>query len=362
MKIVMIVSNPFKPDPRVYKEAKSLVKHGHKVTVIAWDREGEYPKEESIDGIRVLRIKVKSKYGNFFDFLLKLPFFYLKSLKLLLKEDFDVIHTHDFDTAILGLLIRRLKDIRWIYDVHDLYESLVEKENSRAAKVISKLERIIIDLPDYVIVVNDAFIRLMRERGRTKPILVIMNTIEPIKVEKQKSKRFTLFYAGVLSSGRFILEMIDIAKELRIRLKIAGSGKLEHEVKKRCHDSCLFLGYIPHRKALEELSKSHATFAIYTPKILNNLLAAPNKLFEAMCLKVPIIAVKGSVMSKIVERHRCGVTVEYEKKDVKEKVRHIMENPKLIKKMGHNGRKGFLKEYTWRNMEEKLVKLYEGLK
>ncbi len=40
MKVVMTVSNPFKPDPRVYKEAKSLVKTGHKVIILAWVREG----------------------------------------------------------------------------------------------------------------------------------------------------------------------------------------------------------------------------------------------------------------------------------------------------------------------------------
>jgi len=358
----MVVTNPFKPDPRVYKEARSLVKAGHEVYVIAWDREGKYPKKEIVDGVKVFRIKVKSKYGNLFDFLLKIPFFYLKSLKFLLKRDFDVIHTHDFDTAILGLLVRKLKGIKWIHDVHDLYESLIEKYSSKAAKALSKLEETIINLPDYVIVVNDAFIKLMRDKGRVKPILVIMNTTEPTRVKKQKSKRFTLFYAGVLSSDRFILEMIDIAKELRIKLKVAGYGKLEREVEKRCHDNCIFLGYISHERALEELSKSHITFAIYDPKILNNLLATPNKLFEAMYLKVPIITIKDSVMGKIVKQHRCGVTVKYNKKDVKEKIHYIMENPKLIKKMGHNGEKVFLKKYIWKSMEKRLVELYEKLK
>lgn len=40
MNILMTLSNPFTPDPRVYNEAKSLVKAGHEVTVIAWDKNG----------------------------------------------------------------------------------------------------------------------------------------------------------------------------------------------------------------------------------------------------------------------------------------------------------------------------------
>ncbi|ASJ10328.1 hypothetical protein A3L12_02950 [Thermococcus sp. P6] len=362
MRVAMIVTNPFKPDPRVYKEARSLVKHGHEVYVIAWDREGKYPREEELDGIKVIRIRISSRYRDFLDFLLKVPLFYLKVLGILLREDFDVVHTHDFDTALLGLLIKKLKGTKWVYDIHDLYESLVEQENPRMAKIIQKLENGIINMPDHAIVVNDAFIKLIREKGRSKPISVVMNTISPIEIESKKSNKFTIFYGGVLSAGRFITEMIEIAKELGIRLKIAGFGKLESEIKKQCRENCLFLGYLPHRKALEELSKSHATFAIYSPKLLNNRLATPNKLFEAMCLKVPTIVLKEAVMGNIVEEYRCGVTVEYNKEDVKEKVIYLMENPKLIKKMGHNGRKGVLKEYNWENMERKLVKLYGGLK
>lgn len=40
MNSLMTLSNPFTHDPRVYNEAKSLVKAGHEVTVIAWDKNG----------------------------------------------------------------------------------------------------------------------------------------------------------------------------------------------------------------------------------------------------------------------------------------------------------------------------------
>jgi len=49
MKILMILSNPFMVDPRVYKEAKALTEIGYEVTVIVWDRRGEYEKERGLD-------------------------------------------------------------------------------------------------------------------------------------------------------------------------------------------------------------------------------------------------------------------------------------------------------------------------
>ena len=55
MKILMTLANPFTNDPRVYMEARSLVKAGHNVTVLAWDRIGDSSPFETKDGIKVVR-------------------------------------------------------------------------------------------------------------------------------------------------------------------------------------------------------------------------------------------------------------------------------------------------------------------
>ena len=59
MKVIMVVTNHFNPDPRVYKEAKSLVRNGYEVIIIAWDRVGKYPEKEVMDGVVIKRIKLK---------------------------------------------------------------------------------------------------------------------------------------------------------------------------------------------------------------------------------------------------------------------------------------------------------------
>ncbi|MDH7517806.1 MAG: hypothetical protein QHH19_05625, partial [Candidatus Thermoplasmatota archaeon] len=56
MKILMILSKEFTVDPRVYKEARSLIEAGHQVTVLMWDRKGGYEKESVIDEIKVIRL------------------------------------------------------------------------------------------------------------------------------------------------------------------------------------------------------------------------------------------------------------------------------------------------------------------
>ena len=72
-KVVMTLSNPFKVDPRVYKEALTLVNSGYEVTILAWDREGTHPLREIVDGIKVERIRVRAKYGSIIVFVVALP-------------------------------------------------------------------------------------------------------------------------------------------------------------------------------------------------------------------------------------------------------------------------------------------------
>ena len=50
MKIIMVLTNGFFPDLRVYKEAKYLSKNGHDVEILCWDRDGRY-KEKPVEQI-----------------------------------------------------------------------------------------------------------------------------------------------------------------------------------------------------------------------------------------------------------------------------------------------------------------------
>ena len=63
--IIMLLANGFNPDPRVYKEARYLLKIGFHLTILCWDREKgyEYPEYQIIDGMEIVRFKHFSKTG-----------------------------------------------------------------------------------------------------------------------------------------------------------------------------------------------------------------------------------------------------------------------------------------------------------
>ena len=135
----MTLSNPFVTDPRPYKEAKSLVDFGNEVVVIAWDRKREYKKKEVINGIKIERIWTKANYGFSPSYLPKILIYWIKAFFKVIKDNPKIIHTHDFDTAILGFLMKLFFKKKWIYDSHDLYFTYFTKD-SLISKIVKKLD------------------------------------------------------------------------------------------------------------------------------------------------------------------------------------------------------------------------------
>jgi glycosyltransferase involved in cell wall biosynthesis len=127
LNVHMVVSNPFKPDPRVLREAKILTKMGFYVNILAWDRECKWPKKEKYEKITIERIRLLSPYDKVIVAFL-LPIFWFYSILKLMKKKIDIIHCHDYDTMPIGLIIKYVKRVPLIYDSHEFYPGMVKEK------------------------------------------------------------------------------------------------------------------------------------------------------------------------------------------------------------------------------------------
>ena len=103
MRIVMLLSNGFGPDPRVAAEALALNEVGHQVTIFAWDRSGELPAREDYQGVNVVRSQIRSGYSRGPLQIFKFLDFWRDCRRFLDKLQPDLIHAHDLDTLKVGL-------------------------------------------------------------------------------------------------------------------------------------------------------------------------------------------------------------------------------------------------------------------
>ena len=198
-KILMILSKSFVIDPRVYQEATSLVKNGHEVTVIVWDRHKEYKSEEIVEGVKVVRIHNNKFVDLLYTDVLRNPFWWKKAYQKALelhKTDFkfDVVHCHDLDTLKTGVWLKKKLGVTLVYDAHEIFGYMIARNMPNfIVKFTLKLEKLLVRHTDYIITVNEPVEKYLKSII-DKPITIVMNCKDLINNEYQPPKNdvFTL--------------------------------------------------------------------------------------------------------------------------------------------------------------------------
>jgi glycosyltransferase involved in cell wall biosynthesis len=86
------------------------------------------------------------------------------------------------------------------------------------------------------------------------------------------------------------------------------------------------------------------------------------KFFEYMLNGIPIICSNFSVWNKLIEKEKCGLTVNpNDPQDIKEKIEYLLNNKDEAKLMGARGRAAVLSKYNWESQEKRLIRFYENI-
>ena len=368
----MILSNPFLVDPRVHKEAKALIEQGHEVTVIVWDRKKAYPPEDVVEGIRIIRIHNTGILKILQNDLLRNPFWWRKAFqkgKELYKNGykFDVVHCHDLDTLQAGVWLKDKLGIKLIYDAHELWGYLIEKDVPKiVVKKTFSMEKKLVKKTDHIITVSKPFVEYFNEIS-DKPITLLMNCkdLKYKTYEPPETDVFNLLYIGGMKRKRFFPQIIDIVGNLdNTQLTLAGKTEdLYYEMKNysKKYSNVKFLGTIPTEEILSLTHSSNATFIIVDPISKHYQKTLFNKQFEAMVCGRPIITTKNTFAGKMTEELKCGLTIEYNEESVRKAIIKLRDNPELAQQLGKNALKAAKDQYNWDKEKEKLFKVYREI-
>ena len=366
MKILMLLSNEYRPDPRVRKEALTLHEAGHEITVLCWNRSHKASDHQNDGGVAIERVRT-GKVGSNLALSMNMPLFFIKAYLRSRHLKFDAVHCHDYDTLMLGTFIARLRGVPLVYDSHEWYSKMVEDDlPGLVCRMIERTESLLLANCDAVIAANDAIADHLRSSGAIS-VIVVMNCIDlPPDASREaylEKSRISLFYGGSLEPGRFVEEMLEAAQKNKDSvLRIAGNGRLVGEVK-RAAEKCervQFLGYIPQEQVLENVSRCDAVICVMEPKNGNNAIGTPNKLFEAMAYGIPAIVTEGTFSGDLVKGLDCGIAVEYSTRGMTLAISSL-KDPSSRKRMGRNGRAAAEKDYNWNAMRERLSQVYTSL-
>lgn len=300
-----------------------------------------------------------------------------KDYKKLLEKDFDVIHIHSpFTIGKLGLKIAKELNIPCIATMHTRFDFEIRKIiNSKLVvkEVIKKLIKVY-NKADRCIAVNHAMVKVFKEYGyKYEPVVIYNGTdLLPLK-DKEKNistvnklydidkDELVFLFVGRLTDIKnifFILDSLKLLKEDGIKFKMlyVGTGpdenKLKSEIKRyNMEEDVILTGRLTDRILLSSIY-SRADLFLF-PSIFD---ASSLVQIEAAVNETPGLFIEGSVTSDTVINNVSGFTSKLDVVEYKNRIKEIIGNKKLLKKVSINARKMLGK--NWKEIADETYKLY----
>ncbi len=308
------VINDLVTDQRVHKVANLLQDQGVEVTCIG----RRYKRSPSLDHVkfRVRRFRMLFNKGPLFYACFNTRLFF----KLLFVPRPDLFIANDLDTLSASYLAAQIRGVKLIYDSHEFFTQVPELINRKIIQSIWKwTEHRIVPHLEYAVTVSYSIAEIYRRLHGTRFRVVRNVSVKRTPPENRKIKKDgekqVIIYQGALNVGRGLELMIDTMNYIdNAVLVIAGTGDIEKELHRRVLDSGLsdkviFKG----RMAPEDLYpltwSADIGISLEEDLGLNYRYALPNKLFDYVQCRVPVLCSNLPEMAKIVETHGIGVVV-----------------------------------------------------
>jgi glycosyltransferase involved in cell wall biosynthesis len=350
--IAMIAHTHYEEDPRVRREAESLVERGRPVDVYALRREGQ-PAEEILDGVRLTRLAVERHQGagiatylrEYLSFLARAGWAVTSAQR---RRHYRVVQVHSLpDFLAFGGLPVRLAGVPIVLDLHEAMPEFFTMRFPAAAgplphRMLLVQERASIALASAVITVNDALADRLAALGvdRAK-ITVILNSpdlrrFDPAALPPRAFMHdgvLRLVYAGALTPTYELDIVLDGLAELRRRrpelrfaLEVYGRGDAEGALRDQVERLALaedvrFHGRIP----IAEVPAAIAAADIGLAPTRRNAfteMSLSTKVFEYGALARPIVA---SDLPLVERTFGVGAVATYRSGDPADLARVLLE-------------------------------------
>lgn len=372
MRVILIRSRA--TDSAIFKLATSLSRNGHDVKLLLWNRHMTLDKSKH-PNCEIHSFDFKAPY----DKMAALPFipiWWIYELSFLLKENYDVIHACDLDTLYPAILASRIKKSKLIYSIYDFYahnlpDGSLHLLRRLIRKTIASIEKYGITFTDILFLADESWYEEIRGVNISK--LVYLYNSPPDVMNDQnceaitKNEEIIIFYTGVLSKVRGLDKIIEAIRGINgVILIIGGEGTEKDYIQKislLLNQKVRYLGWIPtYEEVIRRTMESDILIRFSDPAYPLMKYESPNKLFEAMMCRKPIIVSEGGPKSEIVRKEQCGLVVPYHDINaIRNAIITLRDNSYLRDSLGANGRKAYETKYSWKIMESRLINAYSCL-
>ncbi len=344
-------------------ELAKVINREHRVYLAMLDS-----NQSRIFGIKIIRI---NKY------LLKIPFLAIFSFyNIVRKIKPDIIQAESYQTAYLCGIISRLGGNypKAIWDIHGDIMSELEFEENNIYNYLKKINTKLMVFLSENFVKNKIVVssNQKRELKQKSSIWVIPNghspenLINPRSIVPHGNNKLILTYVGTLEKWAKVSDLIEAFRIVNERsacfLYIIGDGpdmtSLKELVKNyNLEKNVLFTGKIPYGSIKDYLHSSNILLAPFPDhKALH--VACPIKLLEYMNTGKPIVTMNIGEIPSIMKSSNAAIVTAPDIKSFADGIIRLIHDKDKQAVISKNA-KLLSSEYTWENMGEKLLDVYD---
>lgn len=378
--LMIIKTNNLNNDYRVMKECVSFLKQGKNIKIISLESDNKASR-----GITDYNIPYKSLCLVSRNILPQKKFLGVKSLEFYIRIFFLLLANRSrnvwmHDMHIHGIVpfiifLRKLGFIKnVIWDQHELpNERLLKK------KLNFKIIRYGIKRSNTIIGANIERINYLAKRLKLKETNNFVSVENYVNrqfidypqhklprnvVEWLGSDSYIVSLSANLNPKRYLNELIGaVIKHKTYKIIVVGSFTIEDRNflvqkygKELIQARCYFTGFVQQMEVIKYLDHAYASAMFYSHDIMNNMLCAPNRLYQSLSRGTPVITGSNPPMKRVIEKYDSGVIIKGDGQSIDNIVsglNKIEANYQLIK----NNTEKIKNYFSWEIQEEKLIKI-----
>jgi len=327
------VINDLATDQRVRRVANLFGENEMEVTCIG-------RKLRHSPGIQGVSFKVR-RYRMLFT---KGPLFYAcfnvrLFFTLLFVRKPSLFIANDLDTLPASFTASRIRNVKLIYDSHELFTQVPELITRKRVQAIwKKIEGYFVPRLEHAVTVSYPIAEIYRRLYGTR-FRVVRNV--PVKAEMERYKQAAMeaepgkqliIYQGSLNVGRGLELIIEAMQYVDDAVFIvAGTGDIDRELrrmveKKNLVEKVHFKGRLLPDQLFPITKSCDLGISFEEDRGLNYRYALPNKLFDYIQCRVPVLCSALPEMARIIRTYGVGIaTEERDPKKLAGIIRYMLE-------------------------------------
>jgi glycosyltransferase involved in cell wall biosynthesis len=386
----MLTHSYYEEDPRVRREAESLVAADRPVDVFALRRPGDPPDGE-VDGVRLHRLDVQRHQGASLPVYLReyLAFFVRASLALVRtqpRRHYALVQVHTLpDFLAFAALPLRLAGVPVLLDLHEAMPEFFRSRfpgaaNPLAYRLLLLQERLSIAAASHAITVNDALARRLVGLGVPEDkVSVVINSPSLVRFDPARHEHrafaqdgtLRLVYAGALTptyeldvAVQAVARLREARPELPVVLNVYGRGDSEPALRAQADRLGLDGGVVFHgRIPIEDVPAAIAAADIgLAPTRRDEFtdVSLSTKIFEYGAMDKPAVASRLPLVERTFEPGTVATYEPGEPTALADAILRIADDP--AERQAAVGRTAArIRDLAWEREAERYIALVDRL-